>query len=109
MKLHTNQQAPAFSTHDVYGNIIDLQNLKGRKIYLAFERNAGCPVCNLRVHELLKQSTYFQDNDVTMVMVYESPAEKMKEYLDGSHHPFHFVADPQNKLYNLYWRRTFLP
>jgi peroxiredoxin len=102
MKLHVNQQAPPFSTPDVYGNEIDLQKLKGSKIYLAFERNAGCPVCNFRTHELLKQSNYFKANDIAVVMVYESPVEKMKEYLGENNYPFHFVADPQNKIYNLY-------
>jgi thioredoxin-dependent peroxiredoxin len=102
MKLHVNQQAPVFSTQDVYGNEISLQKLKGSKVYLTFERNAGCPVCNLRTHELLKQSEHLKANDVTVVMIYESPVEKMKEYLGENSYPFHFVADPQNKIYNLY-------
>lgn len=102
MKLTTNQLAPAFRTHDVYGTEIDLQQLKGKKLYLAFERNAGCPVCNLRTHQLLKQADTFKASNTAVVMVYESPVQTMKEYLDGNTYPFHFVADPHNKLYNQY-------
>lgn len=102
MKLTNNQLAPAFRTQDVFGTEIDLQQLKGKKLYLAFERNAGCPVCNLRTHELLKQANTFKAANTVVVMVYESPVQTMKEYLDGNTYPFHFVADPQNKLYTQY-------
>ena len=102
MKLSIHQQAPEFSAIDVYGNSIDLKKLRGKKVFLAFERNAGCPVCNLRTHELLKQAEYFTANNTTVVMIYESSVAKMKEYLGENTYPFHFVADPENVLYNKY-------
>lgn len=102
MRLTVNQSAPLFSTHDVYGLEADIQKLKGRKIYLAFERNAGCPVCNLRTHELLKQADFFKAEGIVVLMIYESPVEKMIEHLGDNSYPFQFIADPENKLYNLY-------
>ena len=102
MKLSANQPAPLFRTSDVYGNEIDLQKMNGKKVYLAFERNAGCPVCNLRTHQLLKHAPTFAAHNVMVVMVYESPREKLKDYLEGNYYPFHFVADPSNTLYNRY-------
>jgi peroxiredoxin Q/BCP len=102
MRLQINQPAPALRTTDVQGNLIDLGTLRGKQIYLSFERNAGCPVCNLRTHELLKQSQYFNNRDVKVIMVYESSPEKMREYLGETIYPFHFVADPKNELYNRY-------
>ena len=106
MKLSVHQPSPLFKTKDVYGSEIDLKKLRGKKVYLAFERNAGCPVCNLRTHELLKQSEFFKSNNTTVVMVYESSIEKMKEYLGNNAYPFHFVADPQNNLYAQYGVET---
>lgn len=102
MKLTINQTAPLFSTHDVYGLEVDLQKLKGKRVYLAFERNAGCPVCNLRTQELLKQADFFRAHDITVLMIYESTQEKMLSYLGTNSYPFQFIADPENKLYNLY-------
>ncbi len=102
MRLKVNQPAPSFSTRDVFGNQTDLQKLRGSKIYLAFERNAGCPVCNLRTHDLLRHADFFKSREIIVLMIYESPEAKMKEYLGENNYPFHFVADPQNKLYNLY-------
>jgi peroxiredoxin Q/BCP len=102
MKLKSNQQAPAFVTTDVYGDKISMQSLFGKKIYLAFERNAGCPVCNLHTHELLKQAQFFSDNNVAVVLVYESTQQKMLEHLGDENYPFHFIADPGNILYRKY-------
>lgn len=99
MKLQVNQQAPVFKTSDVYGREISIQALRGKKVYLAFERNAGCPVCNLRTHELLKHANYFSAHHVTVLLIYESTVEKMKDYLADDQYPFCFVADPENRLY----------
>jgi peroxiredoxin len=109
MKLQVNQQAPVFTTHDVYGREISLQGLRGRKVYLTFERNAGCPVCNLRVRELLKHADYFSTHQITVLLVYKSTVEKMKDYLEDVRSPFHFIADPENALYKQYQiERSFL-
>lgn len=102
MKLSPDQPAPDFSVNDVYGQPIDLKKLVGKKVYLAFERNAGCPVCNLRMHEMLAKADRFVENNTVVVMVYESSHSKMKEYLGKGPYPFHFIADPTNELYNHY-------
>jgi peroxiredoxin Q/BCP len=102
MRLQINQQAPAFRVTDVNGTVIDLASLRGEQVYLSFERNAGCPVCNLRTHQLLKQSNYFLDRNIRVIMVYESSLEKMKEYLGDTRYDFAFIADPKNELYNKY-------
>ena len=103
MKLSTHQEAPRFITKDVAGNIIRLEELRGKKVYLAFERNAGCSVCNLRVHTLLKHADSFARNNIVVLLVYESTEAKMQEYLGGKSYPFHFIADPDNKLYKTYY------
>jgi thioredoxin-dependent peroxiredoxin len=102
MNLAVHQSAPDFTTTDVYGNSVQLKKLTGKKVYLAFERNVGCPVCNLRFHELQKKASSFANQNITVVMVYESSLEKMKEYLGDAAYPFQFIADPENKLYRLY-------
>jgi len=102
MALTSNQQAPDFNTTDVYGAHIQKAKFAGKKIYLAFERNVGCPVCNLRTHELLKHTDYFSKNNIVVLMIYESTQAKMIEYLDGNKYSFHFIADPENVFYKLY-------
>jgi thioredoxin-dependent peroxiredoxin len=102
MKLQQNQLAPTFRVTDVFGRTLDSKDFTGKKVYLAFQRNAGCPVCSLHTHDLLKQAGYFAANNTVVILVYESTAEKMKEYLGPNTYPFYFVADPDNMLYNQY-------
>lgn len=102
MKLQLNEKAPNFSTADVFGRTVSQEVFKGKNIYLAFERNAGCPVCNLRVHALIKKSNLFEDLNTVVVLVYESTPEKMRSYLEGNRTSFYFVADPKNILYDRY-------
>jgi thioredoxin-dependent peroxiredoxin len=101
MKLIVSQSAPEFQTHDAFGQIINLQQMRGKKVYLAFERNAGCPVCNLRINQLLNHSQLIQEN-AEVLLVYESSPEKMIEYLSTGSYPFHFITDPDNHIYKLY-------
>ena len=102
MILQAQQTAPDFNVTDVFNKKISLTTYKGKKVYLAFMRFAGCPVCNLRVHSLLKQATAFKEKNIEVVLVYESSIENMHMYLDGTSYPFTFVADPQNILYDRY-------
>ncbi len=112
MKLTPQSFAPAISTTDVYGQSFSLSNLKGSKVLLSFMRFAGCPVCNLRVHELLKQSEVFAKQNIKVVLVYESSKENMLTYLREEKYPITFLTDPENKLYDSYgveksWSKFF--
>lgn len=102
MKLTAHQPAPDFTTKDAYGKTIRLSDFKGQKVYLAFERNVGCPICNLRTHELLKKAETFSAKNIIVLMIYESSAEKMREYLGDTSYPFQFIPDPENLLYKKY-------
>ena len=58
-------------------------------------RNAGCPVCNLRVHELRQKADSLRAANTVVVLVYESSAATMRQYLGDETWPFTFVADPR--------------
>ena len=102
MTLQAQQPAPYFSITDVFGTSISLSQFKGKKVYLVFMRFAGCPVCNLRVHNLLKQAATFKQKKIEVVLIYESSVENMLIYLNDETYPFTFVADPKNILYDAY-------
>lgn len=96
------QLTPSFSTKDVYGNEVSDSLLKGKRTYLSFQRNAGCPICNLYVHGLLQQKQELAQKGIDVILVYESSTENLRKYLDGESFPFAFVSDPKNKLYNTF-------
>jgi peroxiredoxin len=107
MKVTENQQAPDFKTVDVFGRPVGISTFKGKKIYLSFYRNAGCPVCNLRYHQLEKEIPYFKANNVVYIAVYQSEKENMLNYLNSMYsdtssiYPL-MVANPENSLYKQY-------
>jgi peroxiredoxin Q/BCP len=102
MKLQENQQAPLFSSKDVYGNEVKLSDLKGKKILLMFNRNVGCPVCNLQYHQLGQHAAYFKEKELVILSVYESTAESMKTYLEGEVVFSTMIPNPDLSLYALY-------
>lgn len=111
MKLEKNQTAPEFIVRDVMENTISLNSFRGKKVYMVFLRFARCPICNLHVHSLLKQAETFQKKNISVILVYESSPEIMREYLEGENYPFLFIPDPKSTLYDLYavetsWSKT---
>ena len=102
MKIKENQQAPLFSSKDVYGNEVKLSDFKGKKVLLMFNRNVGCPVCNLQYHQLSENVAYFKEKDLVVLSVYESTAESMKKYLEGESIFSTMIPDPGLSLYKLY-------
>lgn len=102
MALQVEQNAPGFSINDVFGNPISLQAYKGKTVYLSFMRFAGCPVCNLHVHNLLKHADALKAKNIEVVLVYESSLANLRQYLEDRTYPFTFVADPESTLYNTY-------
>lgn len=102
MKIKEEQKAPTFTIKDLNGATINLADYKGKKVLLTFYRNVGCPVCNLRFHEIQKQTEYFKSKDLIVLAIYESPAESMKKYLEGENPYAIMISNPEQNLYQLY-------
>lgn len=102
MKIKVQQNAPIFTTNDVNGNIVNLSDYKGKKILLVFNRNVGCPVCNLHYHELMENKEYFKEKGLVIISVYESTTENMKAYLEGETTYSTMIPNPDLSLYKLY-------
>ncbi len=101
-KLKEDQAAYLFSVKDVNGDSLRLSDFRGKKILLTFNRNVGCPVCNLRFHELQEESEYFKEKELVILSVYESSAENMKIYLINEKPYAKMIPNPDQNLYVLY-------
>jgi len=102
MKIKPKQTAPTFTTQDVYGSSVNLADFKGQKVLLSFYRNVGCPVCNVRFHELQQEAAYFQSKGLVVLAVYESSAENMKHYLENDTVYAKMIPNPDLSIYSLY-------
>jgi peroxiredoxin Q/BCP len=102
MKLQVSQSAPDFTTTAVNGNTVQLSAFKGKKVFLTFYRNVGCPVCNLRFHELLPIEKEFKAKGAIALAVYESSAANLKRYVENENYYTLMIANPEFDLYEKY-------
>lgn len=102
MRLSPGNDAPEFSTKSLRGDPIQLSALKSKPVWLAFFRFASCPLCNLRVHQIVGEWSRFSERDVTVLGVFQSPPKKLEEYVAKQNPPFTLIADPEMDLYRLY-------
>ena len=107
MHLETNISAPPFKLKDIFGRMIDLERYKEKKVLVAFFRHAGCPFCNLRVHELTKAHEMLKQKGLEMIFFFES---KERVLLRSTFHkevsPIPLISDPEKEWYNAYGLET---
>lgn len=101
-ELEVKQSAPTFSIADINGKNVNLNDYRGKKVLITFYRNVGCPVCNLRFHELQDESSFFESKGLILLSIYESSADQMKKYLDGETAYSIMIPNEEQNLYTLY-------
>ena len=78
------------------------EGLRGKRVLLSFMRDAGCPICELRLAHLATRADSLKSANTRVVLVYESDATTMRQYLVDKDLPFTFVADPDGALHDLF-------
>jgi peroxiredoxin len=102
MKIQPGQPAKNFSTEDISGKPVTLHDFKGKRLMLSFYRYAACPLCNLRMHQLIQQHASLVEKNLHLVAVFQSPKESILKYVGRQSIPFPVIADPGRMLYQLY-------
>lgn len=96
------QQAPEFTTFDIYGNRISLEDYKDKKLLLCFFRYAGCPFCGMTVLNLIKAYPEFAKKGLKVIAFFQSKKENVKKYITKYNPAFPLVADVNKEIYKLY-------
>jgi peroxiredoxin len=101
--VELNVAAPAFNLTDIFDRSIDLKSYKGKKVFIGFFRHAGCPFCNLRVHNLMKIREKLTEQNMEMIFFFESKRELMLQSIFHKEvSPVPLIADPEKKWYTIY-------
>ena len=101
--VELNVAAPAFNLIDIFDRTIDLRNYKGKKVFIGFFRHAGCPFCNLRVHNLMKIRGKLLEMNMEMIFFFESKKDLMLQSIFHKEvSPVPLIADPEKKWYSIY-------
>lgn len=80
------------------GKLFDMTSLKGRPFMVSFFRFASCPFCNLRMHELVSRFNEL-GGQFTVVAIFDSPLDNLREHADRHHSPFPVLADERGHYY----------
>jgi len=101
MRLKQNNKAPHFCIKDMNGDDFDLSKTRTKPLLIAFFRYASCPLCNLRVHELIKSYDELQKK-IDIVLIFQSPKERIQKYVGKQDIPYPLLPNPNKSLYHLY-------
>jgi peroxiredoxin Q/BCP len=85
----------------VNGSRFDLDSIRGKRCLIAFFRFAGCPFCNLRVHDLVEQYHAFGSN-FTIVAIFDSTLKDLRRHAMKHNAPFPILADDTKGYYQEY-------
>ncbi len=103
MQLSKGKIAPDFTVKDIFGNDFKLSNLRGKRIYLAFHRNVGCPFCNVRLHKMMGNSVKLRNAGLEVVFFFESTTDKVRSSIfHQGLMPWTMISDNELKIYKQY-------
>ncbi|MFN3266050.1 MAG: redoxin domain-containing protein [Deinococcales bacterium] len=94
--------APNFTLPALDGSSFSLGSLRGRRTLLTFFRHAGCPFCNMRVHQLIKAYPRLQRLGIEVVGVFGSDLEGLRRRVGQQRPPFVLLADADDSIHTLY-------
>ncbi|WP_169818263.1 peroxiredoxin family protein [Shimazuella kribbensis] len=100
--LQNGDLAPTFHGVDQNGQTISLENTRGKKVLVAFFRNAACALCNLHVHQLINRFPEWNKQGLEIIALFESPVENVHAHVGTQQAPFPLLADPKAEIYDLY-------
>ncbi|HUC66689.1 MAG TPA: peroxiredoxin-like family protein [Stellaceae bacterium] len=68
-----------------------------RLVHLQFRRFAGCPICNLHLHSMIRRWNEITAANIREIVVFHSTVEEMRVH--AADLPFSVIADPEKRLY----------
>lgn len=102
-KLTLGMSAPNFTYDTISKQALDFyKNKEGKKSVIFFLRYIGCPVCQLKIHDLITDHKDFIAAGMQVYVVLQSTPASVKEGLAGIKMPFTIVCDPEEKVFALY-------
>lgn len=108
-RLAAGDTVPTVEVADIYGDTIRVNSANASRVWIAFMRYAGCPTCNMRVHELTENTEIIARLGYELILVYESSPAVLRQYLeDTTAAPFKIVGDPERRLYQKFGVTTSL-
>jgi peroxiredoxin len=102
-KLTPGMTAPNFTYDTISKHSLDFHKTTGgKRSVIFFLRYTGCPICQMKIGDLLRDHKEFRAAGLHVYVVLQSTPILVKEGLAGFHVPFTVVCDPEEKVFALY-------
>jgi hypothetical protein len=95
-RIHAGAVLRARSLFTIQGERIVIPDTQ-RLTHLQFRRFAGCPVCDLHLHSIVRRYQELSVAAVREVVVFHSSAQELLRH--AADLPFAVIADPEKRLY----------
>ncbi|MBV1881592.1 MAG: redoxin domain-containing protein [Pseudomonadales bacterium] len=103
MTLKLNDDAPDFNAILTGNEPFNFHKALNRSpICLIFLRYIGCPICRQRLTELEGELNQYIKQDVRLIVVLESPMDRVEDYFFKKAFNLQAIPDPDRKLYDLF-------
>ncbi len=101
-QLTAGQAAPAFSLSATSGETVSLDSRPKGLTLLQFHRFSGCPACNFTVRQFAQRHHELEAAGMSVIMVFHSPLDELRESMAAHNAPFLILADPDRTAYGAY-------
>ena len=105
-KLKAGDAFPALRLTSIRHQAVPIPDPGSKYVHLQFRRYAGCPICNLHMHQFAKRAEDLKSRGIREVAVFHSSEGEMLPY-EGEL-PFDVIADPEKALYKRFGVETSL-
>jgi len=102
-KLSAGMDAPDFKFNTPWRQGLAFHDgFKDGLALLVFLRYLGCPLCQLKIDEILAEEFRFQDAGISLFVVLQSSSASVRGYYRETDIPFSLICDPEGKIYECY-------
>lgn len=101
-RLVAGQEAPDFCLPDLAGGEQRLSDLRGRPVWLLFNRQSTCALCNPHNAQVITLHERLRQKGVQIVTVWGSSIDSLGEGIGKMRPPYPVLADPQDETYDRY-------
>jgi peroxiredoxin len=98
--------APSFLLPSIDGPLHTLEAHRGRRVLLAFLRNARCAVCNLWVRQTARRAAAWREAGLDVIVVFESTPEALRAQFAEWAPPFVVLADADGRVHDAFGSRS---
>jgi peroxiredoxin len=101
-RLIPGDRAPEFTLPAMGDKTFNLSDLRGKRVLMRFNRQAGCPICNPRNRDFIRLYPALQRANVEVVSVFGSSEDTLPLGVGKQNPPYPCLSDPKDRVYAQY-------